>query len=127
MDFQTYTVSFSNSRSEQTEHLRCINSILSFKDSFRKHFKTQFLHPPRRIVIVVVCLSVSNFVQKLPKRICMKFSAKVGNGPSNKWLNFGGDLGHGSVSSWSGYCDSGKTCLGGGMHFPSASSFNPLL
>ena len=125
MDFQTYTVSFSNSRSEQTEHLRCINSILSFKDSFRKHFKTHFLHPPRRIVIVVVCLSVSNFVQKLPKRICIKFSAKVGNGPANKWLNFGGDLIHGFGSS--GYRDTGETCLGGGMHCHSASSFSLLL
>jgi len=44
----------------------------------------------------------------------MKFSEKVGNGPMNKWLNFGGnpDPDH----------DTGKTCLGGGMHCPSASS-----
>jgi len=26
----------------------------------------------------------------------MKFSGKVGSGPSNKWSNFGGDTGHGS-------------------------------
>jgi len=55
----------------------------------------------------------------------MKFSGKVGNGPANKWLNFGGDLGHGFGSS--GYRDTGKTCLGGGMHCHSASSFNLLL
>jgi len=44
----------------------------------------------------------------------MKFSGKVGNGPTKKWLNFGGDL--------DPYCDMGKTCLGGGMHCRSASS-----
>jgi len=42
-----------------------------------------------------VCLSVSNFVQKLQKRICIKFSGKIGNGPMNEWLNFGGDPVHG--------------------------------
>jgi len=46
----------------------------------------------------------------------MKFSGKVGNGPMNKLLNF-----------WwrdpdpNPYRDTGKTCLGGGMHCPSAS------
>jgi len=39
----------------------------------------------------------------------MKFSEKVGNRPVNKRLNFGGDT--------------GKTCLGGGMNCPIASSF----
>jgi len=29
-------------------------------------------------------------LRKTSKRICMKFSGKVGNGPVNKWLNFGG-------------------------------------
>ena len=42
-------------------------------------------------VIIIVCLSVSTFVQKL---ICMKFSGKVCSGPLNKWLNFGCDLDH---------------------------------
>jgi len=28
------------------------------------------------------------------KRICIKFSGKVGNGPFNNWLNFGGDPDH---------------------------------
>ena len=37
----------------------------------------------------------------------MKFAGKVGNGPVNKWLNFSGDL---------AYHDTGKTCLGGGIH-----------
>ena len=55
----------------------------------------------------------------------MKFSRKVGNGPVNKWLNFGGDPNHGSEygSRYLDPCrDTGKTCLGGGMHCPSASS-----
>ena len=48
-------------------------------------------------------------------RICMKFSGKVGNGPMSKRLNFDG----------AGYLDPdpGMTCLGGGMHCPSASSY----
>jgi len=45
----------------------------------------------------------------------MKFSGKVGCGPVNKWLNFDGDP--------LTYHDTGKTCLGGGMHCPSASSY----
>ena len=42
----------------------------------------------------------------------MKFSGKVGNGPVNKRLNFGGDRDR----------DTGETCLGRGLHCPSASS-----
>jgi len=50
----------------------------------------------------------------------MKFSVKVGNGPLNKRLNFGGDPNHRSgYASGSRHC---KTCLGGGMYCPSASS-----
>jgi len=41
-----------------------------------------------------VCLSVSNFAEKTSKRICMKFSWKMGNEPVNKWLNFGSNPGH---------------------------------
>jgi len=76
----------------------------------------------------------------------MKFSGKIGNGPVNNWLNFGGDPDHhldtGIVFRihyyWkilevvnghksAAHTDSldgrtGKTCLGGGMHCPSASS-----
>ena len=54
---------------------------------------------------------------KTSQRICMKFSGKVGNGPMNKWLNFDGD------PDPYPYRDrpTGKTCLGGGMHCPSAS------
>jgi len=76
----------------------------------------------------------------------MKFSGKVGNGPTNKRLNFGGDLaqrldieivfrirhyweirkvvnGHKSASHTdSPDGDTGKTCPGGGMHCSSASS-----
>ena len=42
----------------------------------------------------------------------MKFSGKVSNGPTNKRLNFDDDA----------YCETGKTCLGGGMHCPSSCS-----
>jgi len=79
----------------------------------------------------------------------MKFSMKVGNGPVNKWLHFGDDLdrsldtgivfwichyweirkvvinGHKSATDTdSPDGGTGKTCLGGGMHSPSASSFD---
>ena len=47
----------------------------------------------------------------------MKFSGKVGNGPMNKRLNFGGD----PDKDPDPYGDTGKTCLGGGMHCASAS------
>jgi len=49
----------------------------------------------------------------------MKFSGKVSNGPMNKWLNFGGDRNTDPAPDR----DIGKTCLGGGMHCPSASSY----
>jgi len=77
----------------------------------------------------------------------MKFSGKVGHGPLNKRLNFSGDLDH-CLDTWiafrirlylekrkvvnghksAAHTDSpdggtDKTCLGGGMHCPSASSF----
>ena len=75
----------------------------------------------------------------------MKFSEKVGNGPMNKRLNFGGDPDHRldtEIVFWirhygkwltdihsyrfarwrDRYRDTGKTCLGGGMHRPTASS-----
>jgi len=45
------------------------------------------------VVRLFVCLSVSNFAQKLSngsKRICMKFWM-------NKWLHFGGDADHGRI------------------------------
>jgi len=51
----------------------------------------------------------------------MKFSGRVGNGPMNERLNFGGDKNHGPDPD--PYRDTGKTCLGGGMHCPSASSY----
>jgi len=46
----------------------------------------------------------------------MKFLGKVGNRPVNKRLNFGGDP--------DADRDTGKTCLGGGMHCPNASNYN---
>jgi len=80
----------------------------------------------------------------------MKSSGKVRNGPLNKWLNFGGDPDHRldtGIFFWirnywemrkivnehrpksTAHTDSpdggtGKTCLGGGMHCPIASSFH---
>ena len=68
----------------------------------------------------------------------MKFSGKVGNGPMNKFLNFGGNPNQksGYISGYGirnpetdpttdqgpdPYRDTGKTCLGGGMHCPGAS------
>ena len=42
----------------------------------------------------------------------MIFSGKVGNGPTNKRLNFGGD----TDPDLDPYRDTGRTCLGGGMH-----------
>jgi len=96
--------------------------------------------------LLFVCLSVRNFAQKTTERICMKFSGKVGNGPLNKLLNFGGDPDHrldtGIVFRIRHYWEkrkvvhghksaadtdspdggTGKSCLGGGMHCPSASS-----
>ena len=54
-------------------------------------------------VFVVVCLSVCQSVclfvcqqlcSKTSELNCMKFSGKVGNRPTNKWLNFGGDPNH---------------------------------
>ena len=77
----------------------------------------------------------------------MKFSEKVGDGPVNKQLNFGGDPdyrldtgivfrirhyweirkidnGHKSaVHTDSSDGGTDKTCFGGGMHCPSASSY----
>jgi len=78
----------------------------------------------------------------------MKFSGKVGNGPMQKGLNFGGNPdhcldtrivfrirpyweiqkvvnGHKSAGHTdSPYGGTGKTCLGGGMHCPSGSSYH---
>ena len=53
------------------------------------------LPPPRRMLIVVVCLFVNNFAgKKTSEQICMKFSEKVRNGPVDKCSNSGGDEDH---------------------------------
>ena len=71
------------------------------------------------VVCLSVCLSVSNFAQT-SERICVIAQWAI----ENKRLNFGGDPDHGSGYE-SGYgSGSGKTCLGGGMHCPSASSLH---
>ena len=54
----------------------------------------------------------------------MEFSREVGNGPMNKLLNFGGDpdrITHPDTDP-DPYRDTGKTCLGGSMHFTGGSS-----
>jgi len=77
----------------------------------------------------------------------MQFSGKVGNGTINKRLNFGGDPDHrldtgivfriyhyweirkvvngykSAVHTDSPDGGTGKACLGGGMHYPSASRY----
>jgi len=75
------------------------------------------LPPRRRMYLNRRCLFVSLLatLRKTPEQIFMKFSEKVGNGLTNKWLNFGGDLDPNR--------DTGKACLCGGMHCASASSF----
>ena len=67
-------------------------------------------------VIVIVCLCVSSFAQKLLNGFAWNF--REGWQWANKqWLNFGCDP----------VTDPGKMCLGGGMHCPSASSYQMLL
>ena len=70
-------------------------------------------------VCLCVCLSVC-LSAKTCERICMKFSGKVGNGPMDKRLNFGGDR---ITDQDDPYRDTGKTCLGGGLLSPCASSY----
>ena len=53
----------------------------------------------------------------------MKFSGKVGNVPVNRWLNFDGDPGTDPDLDR----NTGKTCLGEGMHYRSASSISYVL
>jgi len=62
----------------------------------------------------------------------MKFSRRVGNELMNKRLNFDGDpdQGSGYGSGFRIYATihvTGKTCLGGGMQYPSISSYNLVL
>ena len=71
-----------------------------------------------------LCFHRCLFVAKTSKQICMKFLGKVGNDPMNKWLNFGGNCEPIRQDRWQDlYHDTGKMCLGGGMHCPSASRF----
>jgi len=72
-------------------------------------------------VCLFVCLFVSNFAQKLPNRFAWNFQGRlaVGQWTNDKIL----------VAIWitdadaDPYRDTGKTCLGRGMHCPSASSY----
>jgi len=84
-------------------------------------YRVYYLRQGGYVIVIVglsVSLSVSNFAHKLLNGFCMKFSGKVGNGPMNKWLNFGGD-----PNNESGYGSKSKTCIGGGMHYLSSSSY----
>ena len=57
----------------------------------------------------------------------MKFSGKVENWQMNKWLNFSDDPDPDPDTAPDPDRDTGKTCLGGGMHCPSVSSLFILL
>ena len=57
----------------------------------------------------------------------MKFSEKVGNWSRNKRLNFGGDPDLYTDDDTDPDRDTGKTCLGGGLHCPTASSVQKFL
>jgi len=111
----------------------CIKAIVAVTPSYIP-FRLGLLPPPRRIYnrrcLFFVCLSVCLYVcyqlcAKTSERICMIFSEKVGNGPVNKWLNFGSDPFTDSDpdpgTDPDPDRDTGKTCLGGGMHWPCAS------
>ena len=57
------------------------------------------LPPPRKLcnhrcLCLSVCLSVSNFAQKLQNGFAWKFQGRLAVGSMNKWLNFGGNLDH---------------------------------
>jgi len=68
-----------------------------------------------------VCLSLSNFVQKLPNGFAWNFQGRLAIDQLNKWLNFGRDPDHGYPDPSR---DTGRTCLGRGMHCSIASSFH---
>ena len=75
-----------------------------------------------------VCLSVSNFAQKLPNGFAWNIQGRLANEQLIKfWWRYGSGSGYGpdpntgpDPDPWS---DTGKTCLGRGMHCPSASSW----
>jgi len=75
------------------------------------------------VVYLFDCLSVCLLatLNKTSEGTSTKFSWKVGYGPTNKRLNFGGE------SDLNPYRDTGKTCLGGGMHCLNASSLLVVL
>ena len=77
-----------------------------------------YLLRQRGYAVVVLCV-FEQLCAKISKRICMKFSGKVGNGTVSKSLNFGGNPGHRSDPN--PYHNTGKTFLDGGMHCPSVS------
>jgi len=64
-------------------------------------------------LLLSVCL-LATLHKKASKWICMKFSGKVVSGPMNEWLNVVVILIHPDP-----YRNTGKTCLGRGMHWPS--------
>ena len=79
---------------------------------------------PRRLCFRrCLCLLVSKFAQKARTDLHEIFS-RCWQWPINKSLNLGGDLDQGyGITDPDPYRDTGKKCLGGGMHCHSASSF----
>ena len=71
--------------------------------------------------LLFVCLFVSNFAQNVQRDLHEVFR-EGWQWPMNKRLNCGGNRFTDPEPDTDPYCDSGKTCLGGGMHFPIASS-----
>jgi len=68
-----------------------------------------------------VCLSVGNFAQKLPNGFVWNFQGRLAMGQWTKlmvkrWWQWARD------ADTDPYRDTGKTCLGGGMHGPSDSN-----
>jgi len=86
-----------------------------------------YLRQGRHVTVVVfclsVCLTVTNFAQKLPNRFAWNFHGRMAMG---QWTN---DyiLVAIRITVPHPYHDIGKTCLGGDMHCPSASSYMHVL
>jgi len=69
-----------------SEGANIYNAVYSLSSPFKCCFMQLFAFA-KEVVFVGVCLSVcllATFCAKTPKRICMKLSGNVGNGPMNK-------------------------------------------
>ena len=82
------------------------------------------LSPPRRLCFrrcLFVCLLAT--LRKNFRTDLHEIFRKGCNGSLNKWLNFVGAISIRFARWRDWYRDTGKTCVGGGMHCPSASSY----